>query len=335
MASSAPSATVSTWSVPWIENRGFEQLKQPSKEMPQPSESTPSHGSTLEYAHSLDNARKAHEELYSYSLWSTLYDGTSQTHKLAKQNQFLNQVIKGNTAFAPKAYFTYLCNLYVIHKAIERAQENIETTYGSGYFVFPDLYRSERLLNDIKLWSIFTSYAPKFSHLDIHSDEFVANVKSIVEPSTYTFVSHIEQTSKSNPLFIIGTLYTLYGTILSGGQIVKEGVEKSFVYCIENDVKEGEHVPLAVSIREEIKLDPSALQRYAGRSVSCFKFPDFIRFPEFKQTWHANLDELPQKLQLTTEARDEFANNLIGEANFAMKSVLEFIEDMEKNVKNY
>jgi heme oxygenase len=270
------------------------------------------------------------------SLSKVLHQGISQLHETARRNAFLNGLILGEMTFCSKAYTLYLCNLFVIHESIEKAQKKIIEEYGEWLFVFPVLFRSERLLNDIKTWSIFNTLSSQFADKDIHSAEFNKNLLALVETKSVEFAQHMEKmtASKKDLLLAIGSIYALYGTILSGGQFVRKGVKSGFICRMEEADDEEEKVPLKAQIKKEIAEDKNAMEFFAEKSVSFFHFEnkDFSILA-FKQVWHKNLDDLVGKLGLEGKEREQFEKGVVSGANEAIFTVLNFIETMQLNLK--
>lgn len=223
-------------------------------------------------------------------LWQHLHTSMDEVHKLARKNDFLNSLIKG-TMGCSKAYVVYLCNLFWLHKALEEAQERI-LKEGECPFVFRFLYRSEKLLADIKLWSIFNPTAKLFADLDSASEVFLNNIKHFVQPAVFAFVEALA--SVEHPLIAMGAMYALYGTIMSGGQLVKEGVKTAFCARFDETLEEGAMEETALC--KEVIADPAKKEEFAERSVSFFSFPPDVDVRAFKLHWHAALDALPLTL---------------------------------------
>lgn len=259
------------------------------------------------------------------SLYKTLRKGIAPTHEIARKNTFLNQLIEGGNAFCSKAYVHYLCNLYVIHEAIESAQNQLTELKGNNFFVFPLLFRSEKLLNDIKVWSIFNTTAPLFASLDIQSSEFIMNIQSLSRPSTKKFVEHIETIRRENIVLIIGTLFSIYGTLMSGGQFVKKGIEEGFRVRMDeaDDILDKEEI----SLRKEFLQNIEAERDPVSYAATLFSFDEDIE--AFKERWHKNLDEVGQNLEFgSIQERENFESKVIEEANFAVNTVLSSIEEI-------
>ena len=297
-------------------------------------------------------AASMQKRIEEHHLHSLLRENMKEIHKEAKQNTFLNDLINGNMVCS-KAYVVYLCNLFWLHSALEVAQRQILTRYGEGFFVFPLLYRSERLLADIKLWSFVNSTAPKFADQDLHSTEFLENVKHFVQPCTFECVAEMEALTREDPILIIGFLFALYGTILSGGQFVKDGVKKAFLDRLhtaiaeyqEDEAKKSkvesatihvvdeEDTALKAEIMQKVIEDEKEIERYAAESVSFFSFDPDFEIPIFKQKWHCSLDQIPEQLHLDVEARKQFEKKMISGCEAGIRIVLNLIASLEENLK--
>jgi heme oxygenase len=285
--------------------------------------------------------RKQIEEGRTRGLWSALHHGTYETHKRARENEFLNSLIKGNLAFCSKAYVLYLCNLYTLHVGIEKAQAKIVDKYGKDFFVFPILFRSEKLRHDIKIWSIFNTLSPKFADLPTDCEEFIKNIHEMTEEITRIYVRRIETiVAQESELFrVIGILYALYGTILSGGQFVKagrdgeSGVKSGFLFRIDdNDAEVPSHY--FEEIQKKIKENPACKNELAEQSVSFFSFPTDFSIPAFKILWHKNLDGIREKLSQDENTRETYEKMIIEEANTAIDTVLGFISSLLTSLKS-
>lgn len=306
-------------------------------------------------------------------LWQLLYKGTQKLHVTARKISFLIELVNPKQAMTcSMAYVVYLCNLYAIHKSLEEAQAKIIEKHGEGYCVFPALYRSDKILNDIQIWSIF-NLPEIFADLDSSSNEFAHRVLAQIDPNTKAYLEQLKESVNENPLYAIGALYTFYGTILSGGQFVKEGVMRAYLlriigktepwvaesklwvqtskkwhellkegasYFNKNNASEKEIIHyfqerLKLLDDEEgtWKLLKEKWQSYLQEAVLIFVFPKNFSISDFKQRWHQRFDELPAKIKLaSTEEEKKFSERLIEEANRAMQAVIDFIPSMQKQL---
>lgn len=207
-----------------------------------------------------------------------------KVHLEAMKNEFLKDLQSGNMGCS-KAYVVYLCNLHHLHAALERVQDRVDAT-----FVFPELFRSAKLLNDIKIWSHFNDTDLQFSERETDSPEFLGNVNQYVQPCVRDFAIGLDKQNDS--MAIVGTMFALYGTIMAGGQQVKEGVKKAFVKRLEEHLKEEDELGesrFKTRIIEAVLANPGA-----EKSVSLFSFDqEGFTMDDFKQKWHKALNDIP------------------------------------------
>lgn len=273
------------------------------------------------------------------SLLQQLHTGMAPIHFEAMNNLFLRNLIARNeeTEFmtCSKEYVVYLCNLFCLHQALEKAQARL-LKEEKGQFVFPALYRSGRILRDIKLWSIHNPTAGVFSDAEI-DDDFIAKVKYYCLPSVATFIAKLE--AMENPLLAIGEIFALYGTVLSGGQEVMKGVKKAFVERLNQALDDSRlspdekaklrlkeyHSALKDEILKKVKESPDAIAAYAADSVALFCFDDpHFNIAAFKTKWHAALDAL--------SLSDEEKKAIIEQCVATIRVVLDMIKELQERL---
>jgi heme oxygenase (biliverdin-producing, ferredoxin) len=221
-------------------------------------------------------------------LWEVLDKGRVDSHLMVRQNPFLQKLTKGG--FCETEFMKYLVNLRPVHKALEEAQKKLLTIEYLSGFVMPELFRSEAIEQDLKIWEI------------VAAQEFVPWKPSDI---SLGFAKHISETAMSDPEKIIAIMYTLYGTIMSGGQKNKS--------VVEGVLKE---------IRE---LTGKALE---GSGVSLYEIKN-VKTPKeleaFKRLWHEKLCQVEVKLPAGRNI-EVFHTTLLEEVNLTFKTVLEIIE---------
>ncbi len=265
------------------------------------------------------------EEKVSFS--KLLQEGITEIHQLAVKNAFLQTIREGGGVFCSKGWVLYLCNLFVIHRSLEKAQENLKKTRGDHFFVFPALFKSKRILNDIKVWSIFNELDTFFAEKDCESLEFIKTVEALSEESAHAFAEYIEKMPYENPFFLLGILFALYGTTLSGGQQFKSGLKSGFKFRVVNDQFEGEST-LKKELCE-IANNESLLDKAADKCVQLFCLgPEEGSVQEFKQKWHQNLDEILNNEKFrSNQERQLWIDRVVEEANKAVREILNVIND--------
>ncbi|CRX38547.1 Heme oxygenase [Estrella lausannensis] len=299
--------------------------------------------------------RKTEEEANN-RLWNRLHAGIRDVHERARTNPFLLNLIQGQMTCS-KAYVVYLCNLYCLHAALEQAQQTIEDKWGEGFFVYRELFRSKKILADIKVWSVFNETAHLFADKNPESPEFVRNIEPYIQESTLKLARSLKEDALSDLPRTFGCMYALYGTIMSGGQFVKKGVKISFLERLQWQIEEYQEeiknpstaqdtssdslayrekeYSLAKTNMIQAALTSSALkEKMAEESVALFSFDkDGFNIPLFKREWHQSLSDLPEKLQLKEEALKLFEAQLIECAGEAIGTVLDTIAALEEKLR--
>lgn len=281
--------------------------------------------------HSLNVAVASSQD--SISLYAFLHVAMQEIHMEAKVNPFLNNLISGNMNCS-KAYVVYLCNLYYLHHAIERAQNQMLLQGKGTAFVLPTLYRSKLLLEDIKLWSFLNPTASFFADVEIDSERFLRNVKYFVQPCVVSYVERLDALVAQNPMLAIGAIFALYGTIMSGGQYVRKGVRQAFLdrldVKLEDDDEDVEELSqLKLDILEELVAHPENKELYADRSVSFFCLDSVqMDLSLFKKVWRNTLNETVEMLPITELERGKFKMRMGQECVATIRIVLDSISSM-------
>jgi len=266
----------------------------------------------------------------SPGLRDQLHASMHAIHAEAQSNVFLQNLISGKMSCS-KAYVVYLCNLFWLHQALERAQEKIVEKVGSSSFVFPFLYRSEKLLRDIHLWSFPNPTSIYFADKEEKSGEFIENIKRFVQPSVFEFIGRLEVSTAEDPLIAVGAMYAFYGTVMSGGQFVKEGVKKAFLTRLEEAREEfSEGVSCDSALKAKLLASPGAEESYIEESVSFFSIPE-VNITDFKPHWHEALDKVA--LYFKGEARVLFEKKTVELCHESMRVVLTSIESFHEMLR--
>jgi heme oxygenase len=195
-------------------------------------------------------------------LSSLLREGTKEVHRKAEGSIFLKNLFRGNVS--KEAYLKYLESLFYLYNELEYNlnqkvfDQNIRKLY------FPELYRTGSLYSDL-IYFGGASFNP--SPPSEMTNRYIDHIKKIIENDTYKIVSH---------------LYVRYLGDLSGGQILRGIIKKSF-----------------------------SLENGFGDSFYSFPIGDV---DHFKNIYRAQMDSLvledSQKEELLEEAK--FAFNLNG-----------------------
>ncbi|MBS0645625.1 MAG: hypothetical protein JSR97_03420 [Verrucomicrobia bacterium] len=154
-----------------------------------------------------------------------------------------------------------------------------------------------------------------------------------------------------DPIFAVGTMYAFYGTILSGGQSVKAGVQPAFIQRLDvtiaeyvEDAAQGtllqddvENTRLKARIAHDMQTNPMKRAEYITKSVSFFSFddPDFHPLNFKIQHWHPALNRVAEHLELKEQDKAPFATRLVTEARAGVQVVLDsitsFLEALKRN----
>lgn len=188
-----------------------------------------------------------------------LREGTKGSHTRAERSPFMQSFFRGQV---PRdGYRELLARLLPVYEAIEGAQQKLADHPALKNLNFPQLRRVETIKQDLEFY-----YGP----------DWAAHVKAT--PAVKEYVGRIEWLAENWPTGIAAHHYTRYLGDLSGGQMIKRMVQKSF-----------------------------GLEGNDG--VVFYEFPEITDIPAFKDGYRAGMDAMP-----LTEGE---AQKLVDEANRA------------------
>lgn len=255
------------------------------------------------YLKAAGSQRMALEKGHVQSFAESLHLGTREFHReKAVKDEFLRSLINGG--FCPQAYTRYLCSVYVIHEALENAQNKLSTAFkaeGYNFFVFRELWRTGTIIEDIKTWFPIPGkeFTAKFEEAVKDTEKLRAHVRSIARPSALAHAEYMTKIAESDPILLIGHIYSFYGTLISGGQLSKQGVGKT--YLTFDEEAEG-----------------------TSNGIALYTFSAFSDIAAFKLKWHDSLSQLPKHVPKIEERLPK----IIAEAVSAMETTLKFIKEM-------
>lgn len=259
-----------------------------------PSEGTKYSEDAKKRVEEAETLRKALQLGEKKSLWEVLDQGRSKFHPRGRMNEFLVSI----SAITPEAaaktfcetkYYRYLINLLPIHDALEKVQRECMTAPHLKEFVIPELFRSPGILRDIEVWNEFRD-----TKLDF--------------PVSLVLRDHILEVGRKDPELIVAVMYTLYGTIMSGGQTNRTKVENKVQFLRELYDKGGNGS--GVGLFELLKDQRMLLNE---------------EFATFHSEWRRKLSEVELKLPSGTNV-DEFHRKLIEEMGVVFSLLLQTIE---------
>ncbi len=193
------------------------------------------------------------------SLSLQLREGTKGSHTRAERSPFMQSFFRGQV---PRdGYRELLARLLPVYEAIEGAQQKLADHPALKNLNFPQLYRVETIKQDLEFY-----FGPAWQ----------AHVKDT--PAVKEYVGRIAWLAENWPTGIAAHHYTRYLGDLSGGQMIKRMVQKSF-----------------------------GLEGNDG--VVFYEFPEITDIPAFKDGYRAGMDAMP-----LTEGE---AQKLVDEANRA------------------
>jgi heme oxygenase len=246
-------------------------------------------------AQEIQNIRKALHLSQEKVLWEVLDKGRQGSHIKVRKNHFLQQLTTGG--FCHTAFMKYLVNLLHLHMALEDAQKIINNIEHLKPFVHDDLFRSQSIKRDLQIWEF------------VASQEFVPWQPSKI---TLEYANYIRETAINDPEKIIAIMYTLYGTIMSGGQTNKKIVHQALanIRTYMDEVPEGSGVALYEIGKDRIFNDEE--------------------IAKFKINWHESLCRVQSTLPFGTSVED-FHVKLTNEVTKTFETFLEIIKDDVEN----
>lgn len=154
------------------------------------------------------------EELRHSGLAKRLKEGTRVAHQAAEQVRFVHEFIKGN--IKRESYCQLLVNLHYVYQALEQEfdkharHEVLEPIY------FPvEIHRSEALAADVRF--------------------FCGNQAIKPSAAAMQYVERLHDIGDTRPELLVSHAYTRYMGDLSGGQILKRALIRSFKLADSDD----------------------------------------------------------------------------------------------------
>ncbi len=138
-----------------------------------------------------------------------LRDGTSEQHRLAEEAPFVRTLLGGRTR--RDEYAGFVQSLYFVYRELESV---LDVHRGHGFLErldLPGLRRLPGLEADLAWWN-----GPSWSDA-LHPS-----------PATRAYCIRIRNLGASAPMLIVGHLYARYLGDLSGGQVLRRAVERTF-----------------------------------------------------------------------------------------------------------
>ena len=199
-----------------------------------------------------------------------LKEGTKKSHSAAENTKFVASFLRG--VLDPKEYRKLLANFYYVYDTME--QRIAETKDPMVKLVrSEDLERKDAIERDLAYY-----YGPTWK------DQLTPT------EACNTYCYRINEIAEENPYLLIAHHYTRYIGDLSGGQILKEIVQR-------------------------------VLNPPLGEGLHFYEFPSITNAKEFKTNYRAVLDNL--------DLDQAQINNLIAEANYAFRLNMYLFDEIE------
>lgn len=193
-----------------------------------------------------------------------LREGTAEKHAETEKVPYLVATFRGKLDLG--TYVKQLVCLEAIYNAMEKELERHKNHTILSRLYFPEIHRSEAIRKDI---------------------EFFASKKGIqvlgsTSEATKRYMEYIQKTSESNPAMLVAQSYVRYLGDLSGGQVLRKIIAKTF-------------------------------QLEGKNGLEFYEFPLLFDLQAFKEKYRSILNELPltepEKEQLLEEAKSTFDLN--------------------------
>jgi heme oxygenase len=188
-----------------------------------------------------------------------LREGTKDSHVRAERSPFMQAFFRGQVQ--REGYRELLARLLPVYEAIENAQQKLADDPAMKNLYFPQLFRVETIKKDLEFY-----YGP----------DWQTRVKDT--PAVKEYVGRIAWLAENWPAGLAAHHYTRYLGDLSGGQMIRRMIQKSFG-------TEG------------------------SDGVVFYEFPEITDIPAFKDAYRAGMDAIPL-------AEGE-AQKIVDEANHA------------------
>ncbi|MFC4244143.1 heme oxygenase (biliverdin-producing) [Gryllotalpicola reticulitermitis] len=176
------------------------------------------------------------------SFSAALRDGTAQDHSRSERSEFITQLLSGNRS--RDDYIALVAQHYFIYAALERAAELLASEPVVTEFLSPELTRLPAIESDLA-FLLGDAWRERIAPLE-STRSYAARIRSVASDWPAGFVAHH---------------YTRYLGDLSGGQIVRTLMQRSFGF-------------------EE-------------RGVGFYRFDGIAKPRAFRNTYHARLDAAP------------------------------------------
>lgn len=137
-----------------------------------------------------------------------LFEGTAESHRLIERMPFVSTLL--SKKLSADKYREYLIDLYFVYSALEEELEIQQNHHMIQQFSCLHLNRKSKILQDLQHFSCFK--------ISSHHET----------KATKAYVKRIRWCSENYPYLLIAHMYVRYMGDLSGGQILKKRLSKTF-----------------------------------------------------------------------------------------------------------
>ncbi len=201
-----------------------------------------------------------------------LKDGTKESHSAAENTKFVASFLRG--VLNPEEYRKLLANFYFVYSTME---EKIQET-------------DDPMVKQIRSESLERKDAIESDLEYYYGSSWEDQISPTDACNTYCF--RINEVAENDPYLLIAHHYTRYIGDLSGGQILKQIVQR-------------------------------VLKPAVGKGLDFYEFPSIQNAKEFKSNYRSVLDNL--------DLDQSKINNLIAEANYAFRLNMYMFDEIEGN----
>lgn len=198
------------------------------------------------------------------SLALKLREGTAEKHAETEKVPYLIATFRGK--IDPQTYTLQLECFYHIYKVMEEEFTKQKSHPILSKIYFPEIFRTKAIEEDIAFYE--SKKGTKRS--------------GTISPKTQSYIDHILRVSKENPTMLLAQSYVRYLGDLSGGQVLKKIIAKTF-----------------------------ALESADG--LAFYEFPALEDFQAFKEKYRSLMNEMPltdaEQSELVEEAKSVFDLN--------------------------
>ena len=132
-----------------------------------------------------------------------LRQSTAAAHTDAEGSDFIKKLFSGTCT--EQEYYLYLWSLQAMYTVLENELEKNKTDTVTALVYFPELFRKESLITDLKEWANFKTDRP-----------------ATLQNAINLYTSHLQKLGKNNPELLVTHAYVRYMGDLSGGQILSK-----------------------------------------------------------------------------------------------------------------